>query len=156
MELILWRHAQAEDGLPDLPRALTEKGQRQARQMAGFLRPRLPENTRILVSPATRAQQTARALTDDFITDSRLAPDAQPQALLNAAGWPTAGGCVLIVGHQPTLGQLAALLLTGNAGELSIRKGAIWWFSRRARLTGNDTALRLVMPPDLLPASAHV
>ena len=34
MELILWRHAEAEDGYPDLERALTEKGHEQAKKMA--------------------------------------------------------------------------------------------------------------------------
>jgi phosphohistidine phosphatase, SixA len=42
MELILWRHAEAEDGSPDLERELTGKGHKQAEKMAAFLRPRLP------------------------------------------------------------------------------------------------------------------
>ena len=72
MELILWRHAEAEDGAPDIARELTAKGHKQATKMAEFLRPRLPENTRILVSPARRTQQTVHALTKHFETE----PDA--------------------------------------------------------------------------------
>ena len=59
MELILWRHAEAEDGYPDLERALTEKGHEQAKKMADWLKSRLPKDTQVLVSPAKRAQQTA-------------------------------------------------------------------------------------------------
>lgn len=150
MELILWRHAEAEDGLPDISRALTAKGKRQAEKMAIFLRTRLPHNTRILVSPAKRAQQTAQALTKNFITGPGIAPGASPQALLKAAGWPEGEGCTLIVGHQPALGEVAALLMTGKPECWSVRKGAVWWLSRREREEDNQTALRLVIAPDHL------
>ncbi len=68
MELILWRHAEAEDGFPDAARKLTEKGLQQAHNMAKWLKPRLPRNARIMVSPAKRTQQTALALSNDFET----------------------------------------------------------------------------------------
>src|SRR3989339_175632 len=75
MELILWRHAEAVDGQPDMERCLTTKGVRQAERMATFLRSRMPQDTRILVSPAVRAQQTASALTKHFITEPAIAPN---------------------------------------------------------------------------------
>lgn len=147
MELILWRHAEAEEGVPDLERQLTEKGQRQAAKMAVFLRSRLPKNTRIIVSPAVRAQQTASALTKHFETDNRVGPGASPKAVLEAAGWPDGeGACTLLVGHQPYLGEIAALLLTGREGAFSIRKGTVWWLEQREGKIG----ARLVMSPDLL------
>lgn len=59
MDLILWRHAEAEPGEPDLERALTAKGQRQARRMADWLGSQLPDSCRILASPALRCLQTA-------------------------------------------------------------------------------------------------
>ena len=62
MELILWRHAEAEDGIPDSARELTDKGRKQADLVAAWLKPRLPKNTRIIVSPTQRTQQTASAL----------------------------------------------------------------------------------------------
>jgi phosphohistidine phosphatase len=108
----------------------------------------LPQDTRILVSPAVRTQQTARALSKNFITEPSIAPGASPQAILKAADWPHGEGCVLIVGHQPALGEAAALLLTGTTQYWSIKKGAVWWFSRRGR--AGDTMLRLVIAPDLL------
>lgn len=150
MELILWRHAEAEDGIPDHSRALTDKGRNQAERMAHFLSSRLPPNTRILVSPAVRAQQTASALTKKFSTESSIAPGATPQAALKASGWPLAGGSCLLVGHQPWLGETASLLMTGTVDYWSIKKGAVWWFSRREREGDYQTILRLVIAPEHL------
>jgi len=150
MELILWRHAEAEDGLSDMARPLTAKGAKQADKMAAFLRSRLPDGARILVSPAKRAQQTAQALSKNFTTAPAIAPGASPQAVLEAANWLEGEGCVLIVGHQPALGEIAALLLAGKPGYWSIKKGAVWWFSRRERGENSETVLRLVIAPDLL------
>ena len=105
MDLILWRHAEAEDGSPDIARELTPKGHRQAEEIARWLKPRLPKGTEILVSPAARAQQTAQALTSQFKTVKEIAPGAPYSAILAAAQWPKHGGAVLVVGHQPTLGM---------------------------------------------------
>lgn len=150
MELILWRHADAADGLPDLERPLTDKGLKQAERMATFLRSRLPQDTRILVSPAKRAQQTAHALTRHFITEAAIAPNCSIHSLLKAANWPDGDGCVLIVGHQPVLGETAAQLLCDSHASFSVKKGAIWWLTRRANEGDYQTNLRLVMSPDLL------
>lgn len=148
MELILWRHADAEDGFPDEARPLTRKGQRQSEQMAHFLSGRLPQNIRVMVSPALRAQQTASALTGKFITAPNIGTQATPQTAIATAGWPDADNPVLLVGHQPWIGELAALLMTGQADCWSIKKGAVWWFSRHER--DSRTTLRLVITPDQL------
>jgi len=150
MELILWRHAEAHDGAPDLERELTGKGHKQAEKMAAFLRARLPENTRILVSPAVRAQQTARAFSKTFITEPGVGPDASAQSLLRATGWPDAEGAVLVVGHQPVLGQIAALLLADSRNGFSVKKGAIWWLSRHTSEGDYQTNLRLAVAPENL------
>lgn len=150
MELILWRHADAADGLPDMERPLTEKGLKQAERMASFLRSRIPQDTRILVSPAKRAQQTALALTKHFTTESAIAPNCSVASLLNAANWPDADGCVLLVGHQPVLGAAAAQLLCDSSMTFSIKKAAIWWLTRRTHEGDYQTNLRLVIAPDLL------
>lgn len=149
MELILWRHADAEYSYPDLERPLSEKGHKQARRMAKFLLPKLPERVLILVSPALRAQQTAAALGIAFITESRIAPDATTDSVLQAADWPNGDGCVLIVGHQPTLGGVASRLLAGSEGGMSVRKGSVLWIS--SRYAGEPAArLRLVIASDEL------
>jgi phosphohistidine phosphatase len=148
MELILWRHADAEDGAPDAERRLTGKGAKQAQQMAAWLKERLPKDALVLVSPARRAQETAQALARKFETRSELDTGTSPQEVLKAAGWPRGDRTVVVVGHQPTLGDTAALLLGGRTGGWSVRKGAIWWFVRRGR--DDATVLRAVMSPDLL------
>jgi phosphohistidine phosphatase len=150
MDLLLWRHAEAFDGLPDLPRKLTNKGQKQAAAIAEWLDARLPKHTRVLVSPATRAQETAAALRRKYETVAAIAPGADPTAVLTAAGWPDAKTPVLVVGHQPTLGQVAGMLLADAPAELSIRKGAVWWLKRRTRGSDAEVVLRAVIGPDLL------
>lgn len=150
MDLILWRHAEAVDGILDAGRELTAKGVKQAEKVAAFLHQYLPDDTRILVSPATRTQQTVAALTEHFTLAPTIAPGASAQALLQSARWPDAGGTVLVVGHQPTLGEVAAQLLGCNDGSLSIKKGALWWFNRREREGQAQTTLRLVITPDFL------
>ena len=146
MDLILWRHADAESGMPDDERRLTAKGIKQAERMAAWLKERLPKDTVILASPARRARETAQALTRKFEVTEEVGTGANSQAVLKVAAWPHGEGTVVVVGHQPTLGQTAALLLTGKPQEWSIKKGAIWWLARR----GRDTILRAVIAPDLL------
>jgi len=151
VDLILWRHAEAEDGFPDLERALTHKGIRQAQKTAEFLQARLPDDVRVLVSPAARTRQTAEALTRDYTLAPTIAPGASADAVLQAVRWPDAEGSVLVVGHQPTLGAVAARLLgISNNSSLSVRKSAVWWFSGRERDGLFTVSLKLVMPPELL------
>ncbi len=153
MDLILWRHAEAEEaaaGVPDSKRRLTVRGEKQAHDVAKWLRARLPKKTRILVSPATRAQQTAHALALPFEVEPKIAVGADTADLIAAANWPQNSGAVLLVGHQPTLGRLAALLLSGSEADWSVKKGAIWWLSKRSREGRDQTVLRAVMNPEML------
>lgn len=147
MELILWRHADAEDRVPDAARALTSKGEKQARRMAAWLKERLPGDTRVLASPAKRAQQTAKTLTRRFEILEVIGTAAGPHSILEAAAWPDGNGTVVIVGHQPTLGQAAALAVTGKPAEWSLKKGALWWLESRGR---GDVIIRAVIAPDML------
>ncbi len=150
MDLLLWRHAQAADGRPDLARPLTEHGHAQARAMAQWLHKRLPAGMRVLSSPARRAQETAQALGLPIEVLDQLAPDAAPVALIAAAGWPDAERAVLIVGHQPTLGETAVALLGADGRELRVKKGAVLWF-RSPRHKGRDAVkLVAVMEPKML------
>ena len=54
MDLLLWRHAEAVEGLPDSTRELTERGVRQAHKVAEWLESRRPKKLRVLVSPMQR------------------------------------------------------------------------------------------------------
>lgn len=150
MELILWRHVEAEDTRPDLSRELTGRGREQAARMAEWLNPRLPPEIRILASPATRTRQTAQALGREYECARSLAPGASAADVLAAAGWPDAPRPVLIVGHQPTLGQVAMQLLAGQPGELTVKKGGVWWFESRERIGRLQVVLHAVAGPDWL------
>ena len=150
MDLILWRHADAEDaapGVPDASRKLTASGGKQARRMAAWLKKQLPGGVVVLASPAWRAQQTARALTRRIKTSPEVGTAASPQSVLKAAGWPDGERAVLVVGHQPTLGQAAALALTGRVQDWSVQKGAVWWLEGRGP---DDVAVRAVIAPDMV------
>lgn len=152
MDLILWRHAEATEteGEDDLSRKLTSKGERHAERMAEWLNQRLAHSARILVSPALRCQQTAKALGRKFRTVADIAPGASAEAVLLAARWPDASDSVLVVGHQPTLGLVASLALTGAAQGWSIRKAAVWWIRHRPRDDESHIVLQAVQSPDCL------
>lgn len=150
MDLLLWRHAEAADGRPDLARALTKRGHEQAQAMAKWLKKHMPEGIRVLSSPARRARETAAALGMPVETLDELAPDAAPSALIAAAGWPAARRAVLIVGHQPTLGETAGVLLGPKGYQLSVRKGAVIWIRSPRRAIRDPAKLVLVMEPEML------
>jgi len=138
MDLILWRHAEAEEGdgaTEDLQRALTARGERQAARMGRWLDRQLPEGLRVLCSPALRAE---------------LAPGGTAQDLLDCARWPDGRGAVLVVGHQPVIGQVLAQLLGMPAGACAVRKGAVWWLRQRERAGAAETVLLTVQSPELL------
>lgn len=150
MELLLWRHADAADGRPDLARPLTKHGHAQARAIAAWLLQRMPSGLRVISSPARRAQETAAALGLPVEVLDELAPDTAPAALIAAAGWPQARRPVLIVGHQPTLGETAATLLGAQGRELPVRKGAVIWIRSPRRSIRDAAKLVLVMEPEML------
>jgi phosphohistidine phosphatase len=148
MDLILWRHAEAEDGEPDHGRKLTAKGEKQAAKVGAWLDRNLPESCRILSSTAERCEQTAAALGRKYRSLKELAPGALPADVLEAAGWPDSRETVVIVGHQPVLGQVAALLLSGIEQEWTIRKANAWWLTNRVKDDGGHIVLRAVIGPD--------
>lgn len=150
MELILWRHAEAEDGFPDSARQLTGRGLDQAKRMADWLKPKLPENTRIIVSPACQTQQTAMALQSDFVTENALGPGASAHAVLAVAGWPAAGGAVVIVGHQPTLGEIVSYLIPVIPAGLRVKRGSVLWIRDEEKDGTIESKLHAVIYPEML------
>ncbi|CAB3715608.1 phosphohistidine phosphatase SixA [Trinickia soli] len=151
MDLILWRHAEAEDtAASDAARQLTARGRKQAQTVAKWLKPRLSHDAVILASPAARTVQTVEALTDQYRTVDSIGPGATPQAVLDAAQWPNGlASMVVIVGHQPTLGLVASQLLAGQSTEWTIKKGALWWLANRDRNGSGQCVVRAVISPDL-------
>lgn len=151
MDLILWRHADAEDGADDMRRALTDLGRKQAKQVGKWLDANLPADARILVSPAVRAQETAHGLGRAFVTLDDLAPGADAVEAMQACGWPEESGTVLVIGHQPTLGRLASMLLFGTEQEFTIKKGGLIWLTNRVRRDERQVVLKAALHPGLLP-----
>jgi phosphohistidine phosphatase len=153
MDLILWRHAQAEPGseeIPDLSRKLTGKGIKQAAKMAHWLDRNLPERCKILVSPSSRTRETIAMLERKFKIVPELGPDADADTVLQLVNWPNTREPVLIVGHQPYLGQVAARLIAPMQLECAIRKGNVWWISQKTDEDGAlYTYLKAIMPPEL-------
>lgn len=161
MNLILWRHAEAIDlGAPvtpgckrDLERKLTARGQEQALATGHWLRKNVKRDFRIVCSPALRAVQTAHAFCEKPEIIQALDPLADASHVLAAINWPQ-GKDVIVIGHQPWIGRVASLLISGQEQDWSVKKSALWWLSRRLRKQENEeksqTVLRLVLPPDFI------
>jgi phosphohistidine phosphatase len=152
LDLILWRHAEAEDpgaGQDDLSRALTARGEKQAARVAAWLDRLLPEGARVLCSPARRCEQTVQALGRRYKVRGELAPDGTVAQILEAAQWPVARQAVVIVGHQPVLGDTLAQLLGIAGGSCPVRKGSAWWLRSREREGDSQTVVVAVQSPDL-------
>jgi len=126
-DLVFFRHGTAADTAPDCDRALTEEGIRKTRASAeGLKKLELPLG-KILTSPWLRASQTAAILAEVLMVHApeelqELAGDGTVHALLDAIGRRHGHG-ILLVGHQPLLGDTVAELL-GAAGkcEVDLRK----------------------------------
>ncbi len=153
MDLIVWRHAEAHEAQPledDMFRALTPRGRKQAERMAVWLESQLPQGTRILSSPAVRAEETVQALKRKYKVRDALSPGASVQDILETSGWPDAKYPVLLVGHQPALGAVVAHLLGMPAEACAIRKGSVWWLRHRHREGQGQTVLMTVTCPEKL------
>ncbi len=164
MELILWRHAEAEDeaergpssewesgsAAADMHRCLTARGHKQAARMAGWLDTKLIDTARILVSPAMRCEQTVIPLGRKYKLCPELAPSASAEDLLTLLQWPTHKMPVLVVGHQPMLAQVVTRLLGFGSAEMVFRKGSVWWLRSRERDGVPQTVVVTVQSPEFL------
>ena len=109
MDLLLWRHAEAVDGIPDAGRELTQRGLKQANRMAEWLHANRPKRLRVLVSPTLRTRQTAAAFAENFEIVPALGTDASVAGILAATGWPDGAG-------DPSLRMGAASVLAVRDG----------------------------------------
>lgn len=169
--IILWRHAEAEladvaSSLDeDILRNLTPKGKQQAKLGARWLQKHLPKNLTLISSPALRALQTAEALKYYINLDARFKPSAELSDILIALNnIDDLNSNLLIVGHQPWLGDLAAHLLGCAGTGFNIKKGAIWWLRQSSnneislkekpetisRITGGSFNILTIQTPSLL------
>ncbi len=111
--------------------------------------PKRRRGTRILSSPARRCEQTALALGRRYKVRDALMPGATPNDVLEAAQWPVSKAPVLVVGHQPALGETIAQLLNISGGSCAVRKGAVWWLRTRERDGQQQTVVQAVLPPEM-------
>ena len=136
MNLVIVRHADAGDseefaktGKPDNLRPLSDKGRKQMRDAANGLRALVPKADLVATSPYTRAVQTAKIVADAFEdveqeTTATLEPDS---ALDDFEEWINdhdALDVVIVVGHEPHLGELATWLMAGKSeSRIELKKG---------------------------------
>ena len=78
-----------------------------------------------------------------------LAPDASPMALRELVGWFSVGRTTLVVGHQPTLGQVVAQLMGLHEGECAIKKEQSGGCATVCAMAG-QTVLVTVQSPDMV------
>jgi phosphohistidine phosphatase len=133
--------------------------------MAAWVHKHGPDAPCVLASPAIRTRQTADALGLDYSVLPEIAPGASPVTVLAALGLDVPGSApghrpgkapapgeetLLVVGHQPWIGETAALLLTGRRHPFAVRKAAVWWLVRRTRGADSEWTLRSVADADLV------
>jgi phosphohistidine phosphatase len=142
--------------------ALSERGEKHSRRLANWLSGQAPRQLQIFSSPAKGARQMAGLIAEAIgaaalppIVSRHLGPEANASDVLGAVGWPHDHHAALVVAHQPALGALASLLLTGQETPLSFKRGAIWWFSNRHRGDQLQTVLRCALTADLLKVSGR-
>jgi phosphohistidine phosphatase len=154
--LILWRHAEAEDQSAsgaDADRKLTKKGRKDAEKMAKWLSEHLPGNTQILCSPAKRCLETIAPL--QHLTNCKieiaefLSATSTVEKIAKKIINDDYNKTILIVGHQPNLGFLIARLLGLQVNACVVKKGAVWWTRQRDDDGAIQTYLYTVQHPDL-------
>lgn len=158
MRLFLVRHAHATSDEEHPLRPLNDRGRRVAAAMALWLRPAIPEGlAAILHSPLERSRETAVILADAWGMRERLhetrglLPEDEPLAacqLLAHRSEP-----MLIVGHEPHLGRLVSLLLTGNQELplLLLKKGSVCCLRRPGGPTGPWVLEWMIKPKLIAP-----
>jgi len=128
--LMLLRHGIAEAlsaSRPDEDRRLTGEGKRRVREVAAGMRAlELPVEA-ILTSPLRRAEETARIVAEVYeriggleVTRA-LAPGSGADKVFAALSSCTSAAGVVLVGHEPDLGELASTLLAGTPGLLHLQ-----------------------------------
>lgn len=132
MRLLLVRHAIAADASEfhgrDEARPLTADGRRRFERGARALAALEPELALVLSSPLVRARQTADLIAEAYVEPPQrgelasLAPGGAPRETLAALAKRRTLQAIALVGHEPSLSALEALLLTGSERSFAIFK----------------------------------
>lgn len=122
MKLYVMRHAQASFNAPsDQERPITEKGLEQTNELIKRIKNELSDVEQIWSSELLRAKQTASAVSDVLALPTSehafLSPDVDPRDVLEKINALNTKSALLIVSHQPLVGELVSLLVNGNAHQ---------------------------------------
>jgi len=160
--LYLFRHGIAEEGLgiDDAGRQLTDEGRRKVGQIAAGLQAVGVIPDLVLASPLVRAQQTAQIAAGilapdlEVVTFAPLALGGEPLDLLAELAPYRGSRDIFLVGHEPSLGELASQLLTGTAhvAPLPFKKGSIAAIEVYSIPPRSPGILHWFMPPRMLRA----
>ena len=160
-ELYLIRHAIAEErgeAWPDdSKRPLTSDGKDLMRKAARGLARIVEPFDVVLTSPYVRARQTAEIVSNEFderpplvVVDS-MTPSGSFQAVLNDLEKHTKKPRIALVGHEPSIGELAARL-AGLRRPLEFKKGAVCRIDVKTIPPAGPGALRWFLTPKMLRA----
>ena len=153
-EIILLRHAEpvpsAPDGL-DASRPLSPRGEEEARQAGAWLAARGAAPGAILVSTARRALMTAElvaaALPGTSLHQEAGIYDATPGDLLRLID-ECAATQILLVGHNPGLERVVALLVSGQSGDFrGMPPAGIAWLHVNGELEPGSATLDAFWSP---------
>lgn len=156
MEIYVLRHGEAEarePGVRDAERALTRRGTRDVRAVLKLASRAMDAPELILASPLRRAQETA-AVAATFFPDApltltdRLKPSASAEAMWKEACQDPGLSRVLLIGHEPHLSRLIALLLDAPV-KVDFKKGALIRIDCAGRLGPPRGRLRWLITPKL-------
>ncbi len=152
-ELLLLRHGIAEEQggpTPEPLRALTGEGIRRTTAVAARLASLGLTADQLISSPLLRARQTAEiavaaGLAPGLAIDAALAPGGAALVLVRACQAER----LMLVGHEPDLGELACLLIGAPAGAVSLKKAGLVVITLQP-----VPSLRLLLAPKVLLAAA--
>lgn len=162
MKLLLIRHAIAEEredfartGKDDRLRPLTDEGRKKMKQASRGLRTLVPDIDLLATSPLTRAAQTAAILDSvygglDEVEIEELSPEATPEELLR---WlrRQKGDVIAAVGHEPSISEILAWLLTGTERRFfAFRKGGACLLEFADEPAGGTATLLWALTPGQL------
>jgi len=160
MNLFVLRHGIAvEPGAPgyekDSERPLTPEGKRRLRQIAAAMKKMDLRFDLILSSPLLRARQTAEIITESLKLKKQLAfsdaltPDGNPKALVRQLNeLKPVPEDVLLVGHEPYLSRLIALLTAGETGvAIDLKKGGLGKLEAESLRLGRCATLVWLLTP---------
>jgi phosphohistidine phosphatase len=116
MRIYLVQHGESKSEEEDPQRHLTDKGIAEVRHVVNFLRPLELVVDTVWHSGKTRAQQTGELLAEVLRARlvQRVGLGPKDQVVATKEALKQTGGNLMIVGHMPFLGKLAAVLVTGS------------------------------------------